>query len=50
MSGSTTYLTTTTGNTAADHAGLVLLLQANCPQQINQKFQILKDYQLETDY
>jgi hypothetical protein len=37
MSGSPLHHTATFGNTAANHAGLVLLLQANCPKLINPK-------------
>ena len=39
--------TTTSGHTAADHAGLVLLLQANCPQQRNPKFCVSQEKQIE---
>ena len=47
MSGSAPHHTATSGNTAAKHAGLVLLLQANSPQLINPKLCISQEKQLE---
>ena len=47
MSGSAPHHTATSGNTAANHAGLVLLLQANSPQLINPKLCISQEKQLE---
>ena len=46
-SGSSTHFTTTTGNAAANHAGLVLLLQANQAQQIDLKLCISQEKQIE---
>ena len=47
MSGSTTHFKTTTANTATNHAGLVLLLQANCQQLINPQLFTLQEKHLE---
>ena len=43
VSDSTHQYTTTSSNTAVGHAGLVLMLQANCPQQINPKLDPIPD-------
>ena len=39
--------TATSGNTAANHAGLVLLLKANYPKLINPKLCISQEKQIE---